>query len=1097
MAKAKRGAERPGRKRSRVPRMQLLEEIDEGLAREGVVVLKAPWGYGKTSALRDYAQRAHDVSVRQVVFVDYSSPEVMGYLDGNDGELERLLSTSSRKERGSASAPAEMGAAQAGKDQQDDGLAPLRLARRKDRLHCRAADDVPPRYAGRASRAAWLHLRWLAGDWCRRLEETAPADEECPAPLLILDDIPELDGVSMHDLCSALGFWAARGAGIVLSCVPNRILDPALMRRALVLGQEFLSVNVEELAMWRRWLSIAPDLELRNLTNGVPMLVNACARVRCGDALQDKSYLHSCELVVSHALAEPLPRALGGARRAMVILGTGRLADLEAVGACRPTDEGVRRALEDFAADFPLFNIDFARGRFRCPPVLPFAGYSCVRMCVEDDSALAASCIELLLSRGDASRAAAVLCLLPVEDRAPLIEGHPGALADVLDGDAAVVSLQAAQTRCEQPGPGLRAFADFLSLCEDGPVSRGAVGFVSDIACVLEFWHRFAGFSGEGAPDADEASRAGNARADLIYELGEAGLVGDGQRVSRALDQLDAQLVRRRRMGDLPEAVVRCHGVACAVLAGRASQARAWVAPHAQRLSARRSQPRVPCGIGDALLSAALVLAGYAEELPSSGSLVGSGLETVRASRRYLEERRVGFGVAFCAAVEALWLVGMGDEGRADMLLDEQLRRWSAVGSYLGQAYARLGKAQCALAQNRPNQGRTHASLALGIAQRLRYPRLESTARLLLVVSLLRSHDQFEIGALELETFSRLAAQRGSGDAALVLTGAVLQSFQGEAELAGDALAGLVAQAGPADLRLGGLVVRALGTDKAPFLECLPDGLIREHNAIRDARRCGSHGRPDQDESWVGGARPVPGRCLCINVFGSMGGRLNGMNLGERGWGRSKGLTLACVLALAPQGRMSRPELAQMLFSSTESDCRRHASALSTTLSCLRDALGQSCGGPEYIVGSMGSLGLNPALVDTDVSHFENAARKLLARQDEMTLRETVEACDEVVRLFGLGPDPRLADVAKPVAKRVEQLCDLFADCMLVGADTSYARGEFDMSLGYAKHAGMVCPERADVAYAHDLALRAKMRKEDPVLAARHMRAQLESLAPC
>ena len=173
-----------------------------------------------------------------------------------------------------------------------------------------------------------------------------------------------------------------------------------------------------------------------------------------------------------------------------------------------------------------------------------------------------------------------------------------------------------------------------------------------------------------------------------------------------------------------------------------------------------------------------------------------------------------------------------------------------------------------------------------------------------------------------------------------------------------------------------------------------------------------------------------------------------------------------------------------MLFDSPSQS--RRISSLSTVLSSLRDALGQTGGGPEYIVGGMGTLGLNPSLVDTDVARFEAAAAQLLARQGEMTFRETTQACDDIVRLFGLGPDPRLAQLGGVVAKRVGQLCDTFADCMLCGADMCFARGEFDMSLGYAKHASMASPERADVAYAHDMALRARARKGEPPQVPRH-----------
>ena len=1048
-----------------VPRVQLLDEIGEGLAREGIVVLKAPWGYGKTTLMRECAQRARETSVRPVVQVEFTSPEVMGFLEGNDAELVRALSGSLRKD-GAAGEPDAGGAGQA------SGMASLQVTRHKGRAKQRALQDVPPRYASRATKAVWLHLRAACAAWCRGLEApTASQDQQRCAPTLLIDDLPPLDKASAADFCAAVCFWASRGAGIVIACTPGAAPDQGLLRRALVLGPDFLEVGIEELGMWRRWLSVACDLDVAGLTNGAPMLVGACARVRTADPLLDKSYQSSCERLLCHVLAEPLARPALLAVRAMMILGQGRLSELRAVGASCD-----RAFLEQLSQGYPLFGVDLARGRFRCPPVAVRAGYSCVRMCVEDDADLAVRCCEVLLARGDDARAADVLCFMPTPQRIALVAAHPAALADVVDVEVVLSSVEGAAARYEDLPEGVRAMSGFLELCRGGSVARPCCGFSAPIHEVAEFWRRFAGFAPQ---EGDPASAH-----DHVVRLGQAGLVGDAPAVLSSLGEL-GEFLGREGLEELSCAVLRCHAVACAVLAGCPTQARTWLAPHAQRLRARRPRAQAPCGIADALTSAALALAAYTEELPSAGAQATSDVEVVRASRRYLEDRQVSFGASFCAAVEALMLVGTGDEARADALLDELLRHWAAEGSWLGQAYARLGKAQCALVQNRPAQGRGHAAIALGIGQRLRFARLEACARLLLSVSLLRCHDLKEVGEHELVTQAQLSARHGQAPASVVLCSAVFHAFRGELGLASSELEGLALSARPADLRLGGLVTRALGADKASFLECLPDGLVREHTAIREARRKKpSQGQAEDCCAWGGDQVPPPGRGLVVKALGSMGGQLNGRTLSERDWGRSKGLYLVCVLALSPSERVPRAELAEMLFDSPSQS--RRISSLSTVLSSLRDALGQTGGGPEYIVGGMGTLGLNPSLVDTDVARFEAAAAQLLARQGEMTFRETTQACDDIVRLFGLGPDPRLAQLGGVVTKRVGQLCDTFADCMLCGADMCFARGEFDMSLGYAKHASMASPERADVAYAHDMALRARARKGEPPQVPRH-----------
>ena len=134
----------------------------------------------------------------------------------------------------------------------------------------------------------------------------------------------------------------------------------------------------------------------------------------------------------------------------------------------------------------------------------------------------------------------------------------------------------------------------------------------------------------------------------------------------------------------------------------------------------------------------------------------------------------------------------------------------------------------------------------------------------------------------------------------------------------------------------------------------------------------------------------------------------------------------------------------------------------------------------------MGTLGLNYSIVDSDVRRFEQATTSLLVQHDEMTPRELIDECNSLVCLFGLGPDERLAELGEPVARRVEQLRDRFADCMLVAVDACYVRGEFDMALGFARHADLAAPGRGDVEAAYNQALQARARKGAP-----------ESSSPC
>ena len=1058
--------------RSLVPRPQLLDEIDEGLSREGIVVLRAPWGYGKTTLLREYASRALQTHACTVVNVDFASPEVMAYMAGSDGELERALVRGGHRD-----ADEEQGAidrAHAPSRAEDAACVKSRHGRKPAPLR------VPARYVHRASRTVWLHLRGFAVPWARAVGagQKDACEREETRPLLLIDNLPRLEHDQVTDFARALHFWASRGAHVVIACVPSSGLDPRVLPHAHFLGPDMLGASEQEMGMWARWLSIARDVDVKELTNGVPALVGACARIRTSDARCDVGFLHTCEHVMSHVLVEPLAHGADLARRAMMVLGHGRLSDVAAVGALCES-----RELEELAFNFPMLGIDSMRGLFCCPPLVLGTGYSCVRMCVEDDEKLGGRCVELLLRRGEVQRAGLILGFLPPRERARLLEAHPAEFADVLVPEMIGESVEASRMRGFPVGAGHEQLQAFADICRDKRPGEEPCGFAGDIAAVLGFWQGFAGF----APRRDDDSAAG-----LVNELGQAGLAADIERYTCALARLEGLLAARKQDG-LGEAALRCHAALCGILCGQAGRARAWLAPFAERKRGFRFNPSVPSGVADALLAACVALAGHAEELASSKTPTVPTLDSVRASKRYLEDRQVGFGVSLCACIEALLFVTGGDEARAEVLIDVQMRRWSQAGCCLGQAIARLGKAHCALVQNHPFQAREHAALALGIAQKLRYPRLERLSRLYLVVALIRRGDKYEIGEHELVVRSQADARRGHEGASLLLARALIDASQKDLAAAREGLEALAALGNPMQLRLAALVGRALGSDREAFVACMPRELLREYGAVRDARRRPTRLSVDDDACLLAESTGLlnPDRGLSLQVFGMMGGTLNGRRLQQCDWGRTKGMFIACLLALRPDGRILRDELADVLYSSETHQQRM--SAFNTTLSCLRTALGQTGGGPEYIIGSMGTLGLNYSIVDTDVRRFEQATTGLLAQHDEMTLHELIDECNSLVHLFGLGPDERLAELGEPVARRVEQLRDRFADCMLVAVDACYARGEFDMALGFARHADLAAPGRGDVEAAYNQTLQARARKGAPESSPRCTRASVAS----
>lgn len=1041
-----------GSSRSHVDRVALCDEVDDALLRDGVVVLCAPWGYGKTTLMGDYARFARRRSDRPVVRIDYADPDVLSYLSGSSTELERSLREAAwrhARRAGEQEGPAA-----------GEGEAPLPARRKAGRRP--AFFDMPHRYAFIPSRCAYMHLRYLAPDWCARVEAGARREEIRLGirPVVTVDNLPHLDPAALEDLLGAFWSWAAAGASVVIACEPSCGVTPERLPRAHFMGPDVLGVSGSELAAWVRKLSIPRELDVAGATNGVPLLVAACRRVRARTLEQDEGFLRSCEQVVDHMLREPLSAVASSARRAMVIMGRGTLGDVAAAGALAKPHE-----FEELASWYPMLGIDLDRGTFRCIPTSCGAGFCSVRECASSPDRLGMQCVAHMLQKGNRARAAAVAGFLPDDDLAVLLDARSEELADLLDAHVIDRALDAvrAQRGSLAGKAGLSGLADFLAACADGLGTHGAgrrPEFVERLEAVLGFWYRHPAPAGAAACEGP----CGQA----VVELGLAALVQDGPGFRRSFEALCGCL--EERDDGLGAMVLRCHAVVCGTVCGEAAGVVAWLVPHAERLRSRRVDPDVPCGLADALSSLVGALAGMVLERPGSTSSARSLLDQIRAAGRYLEARRVEPAASLARTVEALYLMWHGEEAAAADLLGRNVARWASLGFVAGQCLARIGLAYCSLAANRPGHAANQARTALGLAQRSGCCGLERLARLALMVALIRTKEVRELGEHDMRSSIEYSAIVPGICPSVWLAVAVVQLNEGNVELAGQLLRAVALRSGAFGSRLAVCTVRAFGNEKARLLEHLPRELRRDYLAVRSlSRRSMEAGDEGRSSSHL----EDPDRGLSVRVFGAMGAAINGEPIKEGQWGRRKGLDILCLLALAPGQRMDREDLAALVHPSSET-CRQKANALSTTLNCLRKAVGQTEGGPEYLTGCRGSIGLNGVLVDTDVARFERAARDVLAQLDDTPFEDAVERCAAVGKLYKNGPDEALYRYGGLPARRIDELRVLFGDVMLAGYDLAMGRGEFDLALRFSARAQSVDRSRPDVAAAAEAAMKAK-----------------------
>ena len=1050
-----------------VERTALLGEIDVELARAGVVVLRGPWGYGRTTLLGDYARAARARSPRlPVVRVDFADFEAQAFLNGERGLLEQRLAREARA-RTSRGAGRESGDGVAGRDCDGaDGEPRATSPRGRSRSGAGFNRPLPACFNRPATRLVYESMAAVSPAWCSRVERGVPV-EEIPAdacPLVTVDNLPRMDDEDVGVFADALVAWASCGARFLIACSPCACIPRTLLPDAHFIGAAALAVGESELPFWVRELRIPDGVRLETAA-GVPLLVDACRTLGPGDPARSASFARAAGRVVERCLGEPMCASAERARWAMVLLGHGSLTDLAEVGAALRDDE-----LAILAEAYPLFGIDFFTGTFRCVPVPCDRSSAVAASVVTGDEVLAGCCVDLLVRRGRPGRAAQICTLMSSSARLRSVARHPDELYATGNGGLAggVVRLVGAG---EDVPPSLRrGLARFVRLdaLMRGVPARSvpefavcltvgsAQGAVRAVQAVLEFW-RGLGMLGvpAGEPDVREGA-APELRAveTAVQGLGEAGMRGDAEGWETALRRLDAS-------GALAEgawlvgAVLAAHAVVCGMLCGRAEAALAWVSPLAAGMRDVEADEGTVCGIPDALLGAVQALARLLVERPSATRVAAEAMGRMRAGREFCEAHGAEVVAVALRLLEAVGMLFAGEEEDVRLVVAPCQARWGGDGLVVGQYAVALALCVSSLARDEIGQAAVQAQAAEVLAQRMGAFRGVWLAHLFGSIAAVRHGAGPDVDTRLLEATLRRTAYHPGVSASLNLEIGLLYAARGDADEARDVFQGIGVFGRTGVIRLAVVCLRVLGRSRANVLGQLPGSLRAEYEGMRPFSRS----RRLLDAS--GTHSLAPGAVLSVNALGEFKVMVGGHVVGDHEWGRRKSRKILMMLALFPERPVARDELIDLLWGGERTATVRNN--LNTLLSNLRASLGQKGDGPVYIAAPGKSVGLNLEHVDVDVLRFEHLARTVLTRYQVSDSEDVLEACGRIERLFKTGFAPEFSELSERARKRVEGLTSLFVDCMVLASGVAATDGDYRVALWFARAAQRCGAARDDV----------------------------------
>lgn len=837
-------------------------------------------------------------------------------------------------------------------------------------------------------------------------------------PLIAIDNLPTLRETAIQGFADRIRALHEKGFELMVACRPSNRAFVQHMGDAYKVGPQALLVRPKEFSDWATMLGISGELDVYELTQGVPGLV-AMLSVVDGRQVGVESFSESAAALYRAALEE-----LRGERDALyrtacllLLTGSGLLRDFERVGMRVRTQTWSRLARE-----YPIFGVDVERGTYRCIARHGRAMEALRREVVRARPLFAARAIKVFMAVGNVDAAVGVTEMMErPEDALGVLAEYPSAFAlsgnisfvrkmmevvgDVTSAAMPVGSILAIYLAAMASGELRVARALSAELRRRSREIEGQIdpGSWTEAEALVGLWP---GCSGVGLPEVSPSYVKGRETA-AARELKMHGRVcGELIGGSGALE-LDACVQGFDALaGDgvsVPKVLLACDRALIDAMCGDAGDARACdekMREMVRRLLERRLTP----------------IATHVRMVAATCRLL-SGLP-VTDERAFVDEGTLSVRMSdfpmqlFCLVGEGWQAMETGQCTNA-LFRARQVLKLAEEGQWVIVSWARMLEC-CAHVCATSRMSLDEEANMLDLSGAAEHPVDAWTVALKLAAA---------------RRTSELGAWCSLNKDALFIRGFMAFAKQALA-LLGDKVAAMDRLL-PRDYLMGnGLSLVDGGLEPAP-----------QRVGMRDA---------DMLLAQVN-----------VSLFGGFQVERGGHVVTDAAWRRRKACVIAARLVLADGAFVSRRELGDEIW--PDKDYLHAREAVYAGLTSLRSAFGQCAEGPQYVLAQGEGVAINTEYVVSDTMRFDALARDILLRRTGTTGRQLVDACLRLDEIY-TGPlyVPNVGDTEYYAHQRhVYQT--KFVDCMMRGIGAALEMDDLPVASWLVEAALRQSPLREDV----------------------------------
>lgn len=837
-------------------------------------------------------------------------------------------------------------------------------------------------------------------------------------PLIAIDNLPTLRETAIQGFADRIRALHEKGFELMVACRPSNRAFVQHMGDAYKVGPQALLVRPKEFSDWATMLGISGELDVYELTQGVPGLV-AMLSVVDGRQVGVEAFSESAAALYRAALEE-----LRGERDALyrtacllLLTGSGLLRDFERVGMRVRTQTWSRLARE-----YPIFGVDVERGTYRCIARHGRAMEALRREVVRARPLFAARAIKVLMAVGNVDAAVGVTEMMErPEDALGVLAEYPSAFAlsgnisfvrkmmevvgDVTSAAMPVGSILAIYLAAMASGELRVARALSAELRRRSREIEGQIdpGSWTEAEALVGLWP---GCSGVGLPEVSPSYVKGRETA-AARELKMHGRVcGELIGGSGALE-LDACVQGFDALaGDgvsVPKVLLACDRALIDAMCGDAGDVRACdekMREMVRRLLERRLTP----------------IATHVRMVAATCRLL-SGLP-VTDERAFVDEGTLSVRMSdfpmqlFCLVGEGWQAMETGQCTNA-LFRARQVLKLAEEGQWVIVSWARMLEC-CAHVCATSRMSLDEEANMLDLSGAAEHPVDAWTVALKLAAA---------------RRTSELGAWCSLNKDALFIRGFMAFAKQALA-LLGDKVAAMDRLL-PRDYLMGnGLSLVDGGLAPAP-----------QRVGMRDA---------DMLLAQVN-----------VSLFGGFQVERGGHVVTDAAWRRRKACVIAARLVLADGAFVSRRELGDEIW--PDKDYLHAREAVYAGLTSLRSAFGQCAEGPQYVLAQGEGVAVNTEYVVSDTMRFDALARDILLGRTGTTGRQLVDACLRLDEIY-TGPlyVPNVGDTEYYVHQRhVYQT--KFVDCMMRGIGAALEMDDLPVASWLVEAALRQSPLREDV----------------------------------